>query len=200
MEIRDELLRVGEGLHGAPAPAGASILDAALRKLGSDPDAGIEAIAADAGVTRQTVYAHFPSRGELLAAVLDRITEEAVAEMDAADLDDGPAADALMRLLEAARGTFERYPALLRKINSVPTGADDDARRHSPVTERLERVIRRGKAAGEFDDRLPTGWLVAVVVGLGHAAGAEAGSGRMSGEEAADALRTSLLRVLGATP
>jgi len=180
----------------------ASILDAALRKLGGDPDAGVEAIAADAGVTRQTVYAHFPSRGELLTAVLDRITEEAVAEMDAAELDEGPAADALMRLIEAARRTSGRYPALLRKIDSVPANAnaDDDARRHSPVADRLERVIRRGKATGEFDDRLPTGWLVAVVVGLGHAAGEEAGSGRMSGDEAADALRTTLLRVVGATP
>ncbi|OOC05448.1 TetR family transcriptional regulator [Amycolatopsis azurea DSM 43854] len=182
--MRDELLRVDavEGLHDAPAPS------------------RVEAIAADAGVTRQTVYAHFPSRGELLTAVLDRITEEAVAEMDAAELDEGPAADALMRLIEAARRTSGRYPALLRKIDSVPANADDDARRHSPIADRLERVIRRGKATGEFDDRLPTGWLVAVVVGLGHAAGEEAGSGRMSGDEAADALRTTLLRVVGATP
>jgi len=177
----------------------ASILDAALRTLGADPDAGVEAIATTAGVTRQTVYAHFPSRGELLAAVLDRITEEAVAAMDAADLDDGPAAEALVRLIEAGRRTSGRYPALLRKITSLPASPDADERRHSPVAERLERVIRRGKETGEFDDRLPTGWLVAVTVKLGHASGEEVDSGRMSADKAADALHTTLLRVLGAT-
>ncbi|MFJ8910583.1 TetR/AcrR family transcriptional regulator [Amycolatopsis sp. NPDC102389] len=177
----------------------ASILDAALQTLGADPDAGVEAIATTAGVTRQTVYAHFPSRGELLAAVLDRITEEAVTAMDAADLDDGPAAEALVRLIEAGRHTSGRYPALLRKITSLPESPDADQRRHSPVAERLERVIRRGKAAGEFDDRLPTGWLVAVTVKLGHASGEEVDSGRMSAAEATNALHTTLLRTLGAT-
>ncbi|MEV7552661.1 hypothetical protein AB0N89_23880 [Amycolatopsis sp. NPDC089917] len=81
------------------------------------------------------------------------------------------------RLIEAAHRTSGRYPALLRKINSLPSTPDAEVRRHSPVADRLERVIRRGKASGE-----------------------ESGSGRMSGDEAADALRTSLLRLLGATP
>ncbi|OXM51488.1 TetR/AcrR family transcriptional regulator [Amycolatopsis alba] len=176
-----------------------SILDAALKKLGTDPDAGVEAIATAAGVTRQTVYAHFPSRGELLSAVLDRITEEAVAAMDAADLDDGPAADALVRLLEAARRTSGRYPALLGKINSLPAPPPDDRRRHEPVADRLARIIERGKATGEFDARLPTGWLVAVIVKLGHAAAEETDSGRIPHTEATDALHTTLHRILTAT-
>ncbi|MGR6999045.1 helix-turn-helix domain-containing protein [Yinghuangia aomiensis] len=39
-----------------------AILDAARRLLGDRLDVGMEDIAAAAGVTRQTVYAHFPSR------------------------------------------------------------------------------------------------------------------------------------------
>ncbi|WP_158850625.1 TetR/AcrR family transcriptional regulator [Saccharothrix deserti] len=176
----------------------AAILDAAVRLLDTNPETGVEAIATAAGVTRQTVYAHFPSREHLLAAVVDQVTAEAVAAMDAADLDTGPAADALLRLLEAGRRTSGRYPVLLRKIASLPVDPKADQERHAPVTDRLKRVIRRGQETGEFDARLSIDWLVAVTVKLGHAASEEADAGRMSDEEAAQALHTSILRVIGA--
>lgn len=173
----------------------AAILDAAVQALNTDPDASIEAIATAAGVTRQTVYAHFPSREQLLAAVLDRLTEEAVAAMDAADLETGSAADALLRLLEAGRRTSGRYPVLFEKISSLPVSPHVDRQRHAPVADRLKRIIQRGQRTGEFDSRLSPDWLVAVTVKLGHAAGEEVDAGRMSSDEATDALRISLLRV-----
>lgn len=176
----------------------ASILDAAIRLLNSEPDASMEGIATAAGVTRQTVYAHFPSRDQLLTAVLDRVTEEAVAAMDAVGLDTGPAADALMRLLDAAARTTGRYPVLLQRIGSLPVSPQEDHERHTPVGERLRRVIQRGQRAGEFDSDLAPDWLVAVTISLGHAAASEADAGRMSDAGAREALRVSLLRVLGA--
>jgi AcrR family transcriptional regulator len=176
----------------------AAVLDAAVQLLNDRPDASIEAIAAAAGVTRQTVYAHYPSRDELLAAAVGRVTEEAVAAMDAADLDEGPAPAALLRLIDAGRRISERYPGLLLHVGSSPVSAEVEHERHAPVTDRLARVIRRGQETGEFDRRLSVDWLAAVTIGLGHAAGNEVAAGRMSGEQAAAALRTSLLRVFGA--
>ncbi|WP_328360232.1 TetR/AcrR family transcriptional regulator [Streptomyces sp. NBC_00445] len=176
----------------------AAILEAAVRLLNTHPDTSVEVIATAAGVTRQTVYAHFPSREQLLTAALDRITEEAVAAMDAAGLDTGPAADALLRLLDASNRTAGRYPVLLQKISLLPVDPYTDHERHAPVADRLKRVIQRGQETGEFDGRLPPDWLVAVTINLGHAASGEVGAGRMSSEEAAEALHTSLLRVLGA--
>lgn len=178
----------------------ASVLDAALRLLGADPDASVEAVAAAARVTRQTVYAHFRTRERLLAAVIDRITEETVAAMDAAAPDTGPAAEALLRVLDAGARTAGRYPLLLQRIGSMAVSPQADRERHALIDDRLRRVIRRGQRAGEFDDRLSADWLAAVTVKLAHAASEEAGAGRMSQEEAARALRATLLRALGAAP
>ncbi|MCM0678097.1 TetR/AcrR family transcriptional regulator [Micromonospora phytophila] len=176
----------------------AAILDAAVQLLNARPDASVEAIATAAGVTRQTVYAHFPSREHLLGAVLDRVTEEAVAAMDAADPDAGPAAVALLRVLDASSRAAGRHRVLLQKIGSLPVSPEQDRDRHAPVVDRLRRVIRRGQETGEFDGGLALDWLVAVTIRLGHAAGEEVDAGRMSERDAATALHTSLLRVLGA--
>ncbi|MEE1940792.1 TetR/AcrR family transcriptional regulator [Streptomyces sp. TRM 70361] len=176
----------------------AAILDAALRVLDARPDASLETIAGAAGVTRQTVYAHFPSRERLLLAVADRITEEVAAVMDAADPHTGPAADALLRLLDAAGRAARRHPALLRQISTLLVGPQADRDRHTPIADRISAVLRRGRQTGEFDDRLPLDWLVAVTIGLAHTAGEEQDTGRLSAPEAEHALRTSVLRVLGA--
>ncbi|MFJ2771681.1 TetR/AcrR family transcriptional regulator [Streptomyces sp. NPDC087300] len=174
----------------------AAILEAAIQLLGERRDIGMAAIGAAAGVTRQTVYAHFASRDALLSAVVDRLTDRTMAEMDAAAIDEGPAADALLRLLDAGWRTFAEHPFLL-DLGSNPAARTEDRARHEPVAERYARLIRRGMESGEFDARLPVPWLVATTVALGHAAGEEVTSGRMPVERAAEVLRVSVLRVVG---
>ncbi|MFF5932689.1 TetR/AcrR family transcriptional regulator [Streptomyces sp. NPDC012508] len=175
------------------------MLDAAVRLLAERPDAGMAAIAAAAGVTRQTVYAHFGTRGVLLEAAADRITGEAMAAMDAAGLDEGPALGALLRLQEIGWRLFEQNPVLLH-LGQAPVDGVADRERHEPVAERLTRLIEKGQAAGEFDPAPPAGWLAAAVTALGHAAGDEVGAGRMTVAEAAECLRAATLGVLGGAP
>ncbi|MBA0049593.1 TetR/AcrR family transcriptional regulator [Streptomyces sp. AJS327] len=175
-----------------------AVLDAAIRLFAEQPDAGMAAVARTANVTRQTVYAHYRSREELLIAVMDRLTEEAVTAMDAAALDSGPAPDALLRLLDTSWRLSERHP-VIHQAATLPAAREIDRSRHEPVTDRLVRLIERGQHAGEFDASQTPSWLAATVVALGHAAGEEAASGRMTHDAAAAALRVSVLRVLGAT-
>ncbi|MEU5974260.1 TetR family transcriptional regulator [Streptomyces sp. NPDC047315] len=176
----------------------AAVLDAAVRVLGERPEAGLGAVAAAAGVTRQTIYAHFASRDGLLTAVVDHITDRAVAAMDAVDLDAGPAADALLRLLDAAARATGRHPELVRVINSLPASPEEDRGRHVPVVDRIARVVKRGQDGGEFTADLPAEWLTTVVVAVAHAAHGEAEGGGMSADEANAALHTTVLRALGA--
>lgn len=173
----------------------AAIIDAAVRVLSERPEAGIGDIARAAGVTRQTVYAHYPSRAALVNAAIDRITDEAVAAMDAAELEHAPPATALLRFMDIGWQTFGRYPLLLRLSES---DAEADQQRHRPIRERLEELVKRGQDAGAFDPEPSSTWLTATAIALGHAAGEEVSSGRMTADEAATALRHSVLRVFGA--
>lgn len=177
----------------------ASILRAALEVLGTEPNAGVEDVAMAAGVSRQTVYAHFKNRDALVSAAIDAVTADAVSEMDTAKLDEGSAAAALLRLLDASWRTIHRYPLLLAAATeSVGTAADDT--RHNAVLDHLNRVLARGQECGEFARDQSTGWLATAVVTLGHAAGAAVAAGRMTLPEAVDALAASTLRVCGVDP
>lgn len=172
----------------------ATVLRAAVRVLGQRPDASVEEIAAAAGVARQTVYAHYPSRQVLLNAVIDQITGEVIAAIDAADIDAGPATAALSRWLDTSWHLLERYPLLLHP--SVATiDPQQSYERHVPITDRLQRLIRRGQDTGEFDPALSPIWLLAATMALGHAAGDEVAAGRMTSAQAGKALRESVLRL-----
>ncbi|MYY11229.1 TetR family transcriptional regulator [Streptomyces sp. SID4919] len=177
----------------------AAVLDAATALLAERPDAGMGDIAAAAGVTRQTVYAHFASRDALVGAVTERVTGEAVAAMDEAGLEEGPAAEALTRLQDIGWRLFRRNPVVIQAGTDPVRGGSGETL-HEPVDARLTRLVERGQRDGEFDPAPPAAWLVAVVTALGHAAGHEVAAGRMSADEGADALRTATLRALGAPP
>lgn len=195
-EASDDSLRARRRRRADAERSRVAVLDAAVRLLAERPDAGMAAIAAAAGVTRQTVYAHFGTRDALLDAVADRITEQAMAAMDEAEENGGPALDQLLQLQVIGWRLFERNPVLLQ-LGSTRTGADADRARHEPVAARLTQLIEKGQASGEFDPAPPAPWLVAAVTALGHAAGDEVGADRMSVEEAATWLRTATLALLG---
>lgn len=174
-----------------------AVLDAAVEVLGRTPEAGVERVAEAAGVSRQTVYAHYPTRDALLAAVLERITTEVLTTLDAAEPTAGSATEALLGLLDVSWQLLERYPLLLHEAAASASPAEDHAR-HEPIRARFERLLRRGRDAGEFDTELSLDWLLAAVIGLGQAAGAEVGAGRMPADEAGAALHASVLRLLQA--
>jgi len=171
-----------------------AILQAATQALRERPDASVDDIARAAGVSRQTVYAHFPSREALLGAVVEQAAAEVSAALDAAGLDEAPPAVALTRMLDAGWRAAARYPFLWHLPAVSP---DEDAARHGPVLGRFAEVIRRGQDSGDFDATLPPGWLLTAALALGRAAEDEVKAGRMTIEEATHAVHHSYLRLFG---
>jgi AcrR family transcriptional regulator len=178
----------------------AAVLAAAIAVLGRQADASVEDIAAAAGVVRQTVYAHFPSRTALLGAVVDHLTAETTRALDALDVTTPPPDEALRRWLDVTWAVVRRYPVMLSPVFAAAAAPADERDRHRPVTTQLSELVRRGRRAGVFDARHSEDWMISATIALGHAAGQQVAAGRMSPDEAGAAYRDSVLRLVLSKP
>jgi AcrR family transcriptional regulator len=174
-----------------------SILDAAVRLLEEGPFAGLAEVAREAGVTRQTVYAHFASRAQLLEAVLEELVGDHRGALAQARLDEGSAVEALGRLLTLSGELSRRGGVALENLARMSTPEESDTQ-HDPVRASLVRLARRGQRQGEFDPDVPAAWIAAATIALGHAAAAEVSAGRISRRRADSLLLDSLLRMYAA--
>src|SRR3954471_11600722 len=90
-----------------------AILDAAARCFSAGSDVSMTEIAQAAGVGRVTLYAHFPSREALLGELMERNVAAAALALDSADLDHGPADQALSRLIGNSWRLLDRQHSLV---------------------------------------------------------------------------------------
>ena len=168
-----------------------AILDAARRCLGRDPDASVNEIAAAAGVGRVTLYGHFPSRAELVDAVVTRTLDEFDATLDGVDLTGDPR-DALVRLVHAAwRPTAESALLVVAAERALPPERLLAA--HRAPMQRVRELIEHGQAHGAFREDLPLSWLVALFHSVIHAAANEISAGRLDADDAGTVIITTLL-------
>ncbi|MBX5442293.1 MAG: TetR/AcrR family transcriptional regulator [Solirubrobacteraceae bacterium] len=175
----------------------AAIVAAAEQMMSERAPLSVSAVAARAGVSRVTFYAHFAGLPELVAAVVRRTLDDAVAAMAVARPDEGPALEAFARLIDAGWRQLERFG-----------GVGDAAAEHVPPEElrtsheRVLGVVRalveRGRAAGEIRDDLPAEWLVTTFYALLHAGADDVRAGRLDPEAAPAVLRTTILDLLRA--
>jgi TetR/AcrR family transcriptional repressor of mexCD-oprJ operon len=89
-----------------------AILDAAEALLHEGQTASIAAVAARAGVSRVTVYAHFATREAILEAVLERAVTHAAVAFDEATSGAPSAAEALERAIRASWRELSRNAAI----------------------------------------------------------------------------------------
>jgi AcrR family transcriptional regulator len=173
-----------------------AIVGAARTMLVERLDANMEEIADAAGVSRQTVYAHFSSREVLIAAVINAERASRLAALIDARLDRVPPVDAVRGFLDISWQLVDRFPLLLDPaLSRTPDPEGNDP--HRPVAVELERIIRRGQRSGDFDRTLPVGWLAAATFGLGHAAAELVAGGELDVSRAAALLEASVLRLYG---
>jgi|SRR5579872_348039 len=169
-EVRELLLA-----RGAPPPLArrAELLTAALRVIRRDgPSASMDAMAAEAGITKPILYRHFGDREGLLAAVADLFADELIARLDTALA----SSDEPLERIEAAVRSYVSFiaedPALYGFLTKQAPVA-------SPalvgVVDRVAATLRR--AMDEAAEQaalggLPTETWAYGVVGMVHMAGA----------------------------
>jgi AcrR family transcriptional regulator len=177
----------------------AAILDAALVCFAEDPQATMTDIARAAGVGRVTLYAHFPSREQLVAAVLDRAVAEADVVLATAPADDVPADQALAALIRSSWQVLDRHRALFQ---AAQVSLDHRRLRHhhDPALAHFDRLIARGQEEGAFRTDLPRPWLVTVAFSLLHAAAEDVSARRMRRTDAPEILEATLLAALAPPP
>lgn len=181
----------------------AAIVDAGLDCFLADPQASMAAVARAAGVSRVTLYSHFPTREALLDAALDRAVDEAAATLEALD-GEGGAAEAgaeedLGLLVRSSWRILDRHSAVFAAV-SAALPPERLRERHDRILAPVRRLIGRGRESGELRTDLSADWLVTVVYTLVHAAAAEVQAGRMAPAEAPEILTATVLAAVTAHP
>jgi TetR/AcrR family transcriptional regulator, mexCD-oprJ operon repressor len=170
---------------------GAAILDATERLLGRHAPLSMSAIAAEAGVSRPTLYAHFKTIGAIVEAAVERSVNESLAAIEAVEPASGPPGEALHRMAEASWGQLARFEALARgAAEHLSPGALH--RTHGPLMAHMLALVERGRRDGTFRTDLPADWLVTMFYSLVHAADEHASAQGVGRAEALELLKTTV--------
>lgn len=172
-----------------------AILDGAERLLARHESPTISAVATEAGVSRPTVYAHFPDRQRLLEALVARTVGRVMEAVDSAQPQCGPAPEAAARVIEASWEHLARHQDMAA-ASAAELSPDAMRRAHGAARDAILALVQRGRAEGAFRADLPVDWLVTATLALIHGAAEEVRAGSMGSADALKALLTSAQELL----
>jgi AcrR family transcriptional regulator len=151
----------------------------------------ISAVAVQAGVSRVTVYAHFPTWQALLEAAVERAVQRTMAALHAVRPDDGPAVEALDRMIAAAWQHLASYQAMAAAVAEF-LSPEAVTRTHHAAHQTIGALAERGQDDGSFRTDLPVGWLVTAAIALIHACSDQVRAGQISQHDAVRILTASV--------
>src|SRR5918992_4173130 len=126
-----------------------AIVDAVERLLARHEPLSMAAVAAEAGVSRPTLYAHFKSLAEILEVAVKRSVDDSMATIEAADPEEGPADAALERMGAGSWNELGNYEPLARGAVEF-LSREHLERAHAPLLAVTLGLIERGQRDGTF--------------------------------------------------
>lgn len=139
------------------------VLRSAAALLTRKSTATMDEVAKAAGISRATLHRQFAGRDALVRALEALGIAECEAALDAARLDEGPASDAVRRLVRAIEPAAALL-AFLYSENQLFEGEQNAG--WTRIDDRIAALFRRGQAAGEFRIDLTPAWLTEALYGL----------------------------------
>jgi AcrR family transcriptional regulator len=168
-----------------------AILDAAEQLIAARAPVTIAGVAGAAGVSRVTVYAHFPTSEALLEAVVERAVGHTAGALEAARPGEGPPAEALERLLATGWRELGRHGDMADAASAMLSGTSM-TRSHAVAHATVGELLRRGQQDGTFRSDLPVSWLVTCCFALIHGCRDEVTAGRLAEADAERVLATTI--------
>jgi AcrR family transcriptional regulator len=161
------------------------IIDTAARLLAARQNASVAEIAAAAGVSRGTIYRHFPTRDALLRTLADSASADAEQRLRDANLEHVAIEDGIARAARALVAVANRYPATLQDQTTL--GIRDPA-----IREPLAALLRRGQADGRLRSDVPLDCLLESLLALVGACQRSGSHGQGSEDTSATIVRLFL--------
>jgi AcrR family transcriptional regulator len=173
-----------------------AVISAAIRVLSERPDATMREIADASGVTRTTVYRHFPTRDELVRALFEQIERDSNETAREALAGDPPLAVGLAAIARTAIAFGQRY-RFLAGYETIASDVRAEMMRTSadhPVLRWLLLAQRRGEARRD----LPPSWQLRMMHALAVVAVEEVLAAHVTAEQGEQLLAATLLSAFGA--
>ncbi|MDO8186801.1 helix-turn-helix domain-containing protein [Conexibacter sp. JD483] len=167
-----------------------AVVAAALRLLTDDPGASMRQIADASGLTRTTVYRHFPSREELLRAIFRVVAAEIDAAMEQATAGDPPLEQVMAAIARMSFALDRRFRFLI----GHDALAGEEAQQAGEAA--TLRWLDGARARGEVRDDMPASWQVLMLRQAAMGAVETDRSGLLDAAEAERLLSLTLVALL----
>ncbi|MEU5086758.1 helix-turn-helix domain-containing protein [Streptomyces sp. NPDC021356] len=140
------------------------VLRSAAALLTRKSTATMDEVARAAGISRATLHRHFAGRDALVRALEALGIQECEAALAAARTHEGPARDAVHRLVREVEPVAGLLSFLYTE-NQLFEGEEQNTG-WTRIDEQIEALFRRGQQGGEFRIDLTPAWLTEALYGL----------------------------------
>ncbi len=171
------------------------LMNAAGAVLARNPGAAMADIAKEAGVGRATLYRHFPTREDLIRALVLESLHQIDEATQQIPVDRLSAAQVLAEIVEAIVPLGDRF----RFLSSEPIVLNDPEIKaaYDRQLDELGDLIEAMKAEGSLDRAVPTAWVVAAIDALVYAAWHAVDDGAVARRDAAALTFRTIMQGLG---